>query len=692
MSQNSKRRGTQTPEKPAKKTRVSRACDQCRLAREKCDGTEPCTTCGTSRRACTYTAVVKKRGIQPGYIRALELALAYLFQHDPTTENLINEKLAQGALLSRDTKESRLHRRWRKTRFYNDVDKLLAGGGHTREEAPELPDSDDEQSDTEEPPPAVIHRKRELQAQINTTKPSAIPSLAPNTLVQMPIESWKLLELYFTHIHICLPVSEKHDMLKIFYAYPGEGLLVGSDIPHAGSHAELWSILAVASLHQSMATAPGVGEEQFLETSTQLYATARSLVPENLANIELGHVKALLNLAMFNLAKSSIQSAWLLVALGSRILKMAEQSLVDNPRYKHTVYACFILDSLLALYFDRRPYLHKDEVRQLGKLDEDGMDEWQPWSGSSHLALGQQSRTPLLTLSTFSHILDLVSLFNDHSGTTQDKLRALEEWEAELPPKLAHVCATTPPTSLTPPAVLIQLTYHCVAFTLRSSQSWLLRLLNLMDRAQKQIGWQGLPPMLRCLLDFICKRTSGMILNSGIQSRIQEMRVAMNIAWPASGPATAKPISTAHAMPLGKAINAVTMAPLSTAPSDFTKLFSNAYSRFPQFNSVLSDADIAVTTLSHRSELLDTNTSSQLDHRFPDVTTDLESFFDELASLDSASNLDNQPQFMQNLGFAPDSNMADLFSDYIPTQSSTFMSQGQSEAVELDHYGFYHAN
>jgi hypothetical protein len=73
---------------------------------------------------------------------------------------------------------------------------------------------------------------------------------------------------------------------------------------------------------------------------------------------------------------------------------------------------------------------------------------------------------------------------------------------------------------------------------------------------------------------------------------------------------------------------------------------------------------------------------------YPQIPNDLESFFDELASLDTASNLDNQPQFMQNLGFAPDANMADLFSEYIP-MSTTFMSQENDHSINLDHYGFY---
>jgi hypothetical protein len=152
-----KRRSAAQPEnQPVKRTRVSRACDQCRVAREKCDGAQPvCSTCIDTKRRCSYTANPKKRGIQPGYIRTLELSLAYLFQQNPGNEALLNGELAKDGpsslLLGRDSKESnRLHKRWRKTRFYTDIDKQLSGGEPSRYEQPKqrFSPSSDEASDT----------------------------------------------------------------------------------------------------------------------------------------------------------------------------------------------------------------------------------------------------------------------------------------------------------------------------------------------------------------------------------------------------------------------------------------------------------------------------------------------------------------------------------------------------------------
>lgn len=83
-----------TDSTPAKRSRVSRACDQCRASREKCDGVKPvCQTCDTQKRTCTYDEPPKKRGIQPNYIRTLELTLAWLFQSVPETKTALSRSL-----------------------------------------------------------------------------------------------------------------------------------------------------------------------------------------------------------------------------------------------------------------------------------------------------------------------------------------------------------------------------------------------------------------------------------------------------------------------------------------------------------------------------------------------------------------------------------------------------------------------
>ncbi|KAJ4366006.1 hypothetical protein N0V95_000384 [Ascochyta clinopodiicola] len=110
-----------------------------------------------------------------------------------------------------------------------------------------------------------------------------------------------------------------------------------------------------------------------------------------------------------------------------------------------------------------------------------------------------------------------------------------------------------------------------------------------------------------------------------------------------------------------------------------------------QGNASIPDA-LSADANQQIESFLNASRPSQSDPRYPDIPGDLESFFDDLASLDTTNKLENQPQFMQNLGFAPDANMADLFSEFIPLQSSTFLGQGSTDLGHLDHYNFYDAS
>lgn len=101
---------------------------------------------------------------------------------------------------------------------------------------------------------------------------------------------------------------------------------------------------------------------------------------------------------------------------------------------------------------------------------------------------------------------------------------------------------------------------------------------------------------------------------------------------------------------------------------------------------------LSANTSQHIESFLNANNPAHPEPRYPDIPGDLESFFDDLASLDSTNKLENQPQFMQNLGFAPDANMADLFSEFIPMQSSAFVGHESADLGQLDHYNFYDPN
>lgn len=67
-------------------------------------------------------------------------------------------------------------------------------------------------------------------------------------------------------------------------------------------------------------------------------------------------------------------------------------------------------------------------------------------------------------------------------------------------------------------------------------------------------------------------------------------------------------------------------------------------------------------------------------------SVDLDALFDELAALDGAERLESQPQFMQNLGFAPDADLADVLSpDFVQFDPMMYMHRNAAPTQILDY-------
>ncbi|KAH7139101.1 hypothetical protein B0J11DRAFT_422603 [Dendryphion nanum] len=710
------KRGSAVPSQDgssSKRSRVSRACDQCRTAREKCDGKPTCSTCSTSNRPCTYTTNPKKRGIQPGYIRTLELALTWLFNNSDA-ESLLTQKLTreglQSALLGKETnnKESnKLHRAWRKSKFCKDVDRLLSGSEVDPHQ--EMQESEDEQSEeeVEDVPlpsnltPILPDARSVVERPIQSSRSYQSPpiQLATIGLTPLPTARWQLFDVYFAYTHSWFPLCEKHDVLKLTYSYPDEGLPLSSTMPGSGDHAELWGILALASVQENAFAKESNTNLVHDSTPYQLYSITRSLIPLELGSFQLGHVKALLLLALINVSQSEIEAAWLLVGYASRILLCLEQSeLVSRPnlRYKHSFFGCFLLDTLLSMQSGRRPYLQVDDVERIGKLDTDGLEEWQPWTGCQNTQSSlPPSRSPVLSLSSFNNIVELAGILSTsvspthstHSNhTLQEALGRLEMWKVSLPPTFDYIRSERVTVPYTPPAIVLQILFSMCTLRL-SSQSPAQQIVRLLESIRKCMGLASLPPILPSLLHLLV-RDRYFDLDHGLRARLQKFQADLSRSWPSFGSTNVQiptpesiqiPFNTSY-IPLGTAERPRTSSTLlddilpdmNTSSNPQSLVFQNS---MPEF---------------HTSNF-DGFNPPLMQHRNSTASRDIENFFDELASLDGAERLENQPQFMQNLGFAPDANIADLLSSdfgIVNSLPQTYLQHGADHA-QLDQAHFF---
>ncbi|KAF1944399.1 quinic acid utilization activator [Clathrospora elynae] len=633
------------------------------------------------------------------------MTLAYVFQHNTDIEASLYSQLAQNntVLLAKGTKEAnRLHKSWTKSRFCRDITKALSGEqiGVGDDKTP----SSDEESDMDTEDATLLQMTSNSQtcplapwtsgtsciAQ-DTATLSSPDNLRPNTqhstssslLTPLPTECWKLLETYCMYTQCWLPISDKLDILKLSYSYPEQGLALTSEMPRAGCHAEMWSIFAVGST-QNNSNAVGGNEGHRTMSPEEIYATARLLIPNELGDFHLDHIKALLNLAVFNVNRSLFNAAWLLVGAASRIFLTLDDTLgTVTPRRKNVLYSCILLDSLLALHLKQRPYLDRSDLVLVGKIEEDGMEEWQLWDGQLKLGPMRQSRSPTLALSSFNALLELVDiLVNTTRQPTarnflHEMIGRLETWKSSLPPKLDYIRNDSAATPMTPPALLLQLAYFATNFALVPSQALLHQTLDMLELLQGQLDFVRMPSIVICLLQSIKRCTSRLALDQGAQNRTRKLFAAFDQAYSRSSDQAPMDPLNMLAMdgtsPDAFRLRNVEMAQLS--PRSFSSqtggLVAERYQHSAGSSSLLDNLlpDINLGRQEHAPQSFMFNpfdfamTGQTADINDPYnafVSGDQGSSFDEIASRLGVKKSQNQPQFMENLGYSSGLSMADL--------------------------------
>ncbi|EME41485.1 hypothetical protein DOTSEDRAFT_73784 [Dothistroma septosporum NZE10] len=401
----------------AKRVRVSRACDQCRAGREKCDGAQPiCHTCETQSRACTYNEQPKKRGIQPNYIRTLELTLAWILQHFPDSEARLSQLLPKTdeqphRLISfKDAAAAEaLHTAWRNGIISRQIEQLLSGNDI---ESPQAAGSSQVNNTAYRSPPlsvpsdtaAILSEQNQSgttgDADVLYAGQSRSSELTAHETLVLPHNSWKLLEHYFTFTQTWVPIIEKHDIMRLMYSYPSHGL--SSEDARAAKHAELWSIMAWSAF--SIGTHSGTSFEM-------CHSVAKSLIPAG-DGIQLGHVKALLILGIIEIARDSFLAAWLTIGSAVRVLTHYQggnglEAGLGGTRTKHTVLAAFLLEQVVALHSGANGHLKHRDVEALGLLVEDGLEEWEPWTDPTAGSSSGSAKAPARSISTFNSLVRL---------------------------------------------------------------------------------------------------------------------------------------------------------------------------------------------------------------------------------------------------------------------------------------------
>lgn len=699
-----------TASAPAKRQRVSLACDACRAAREKCDGAKPiCGTCVAQSRSCSYTPTSKKRGVQTGYLRTIELSLAWLFDQVPESEKALHRLLvsndgSDGARVLGKTDKAghRLHKRWTKSRVHKEIGRVLSDDRTPRSDnSPECSDTDGEDDD------ANAHG---AWPKANGGARHTIHQ--PSYPLKLPLNWRRLIDIYFAYTHCWLPILDRNAVVDTAASYPPEGLALDT---HANAHttschAELWAALAVAAFQDASSSHPPSNAS----SPDSIYSVACSLTPSD-SEADLAHLRALLLQALVLIGRADEVEAWLLVGKTARLaLHMystgqlypesdhmyPEHSDVEplNKPGTRVFAACFFLDTITSLCLGQAPCLKASTHDFLPAISlavsSSPAEAWTSISGlgpAPDLDTSPPLTHPILAfhqLYKFSKVLNANAEFKLHQcpssrGITPDDLVRTLDAQFSFCSSLIFGGSTP----VVPSAFLLQSTFLTATVSLSSGHrtSLLSSFMEVVESCVSHFGACGTPPVMVALLGIIHRGRHVENLHDAERSRWSLTMETLKGVWrPSASNATA-----------GKLYNNAPHQPPANAQSFTQSLLTPTYQdsqdgpgagSAPGYTLPPVDQPVDQFAPYERPGL---TTPSPAQHSRPmplgnmvfqspsgrglqgmaygpntaNPHIDYDAILEELGSIDCTDNIDVDPQFMTNLGFTPGYNLGEMFQE-----------------------------
>ncbi|WYZ43772.1 hypothetical protein EsH8_VII_000208 [Colletotrichum jinshuiense] len=708
-----------------KRQRVSRACDQCRSAREKCDGVQPqCFSCATLSRQCTYNVAPKKRGVQTGLIRTLELALVWLFDQVPGTEEKLAGLLAQegdsgqSLLLDKDNEiGNRLHKRWRRCRVHKDIDRLLSGKDGVSPRQDTSGDETDADADGRnkqngetpqdgaEPSTQQAAADRKSDAATKEPVPRQRHGSRSRQRFKLPRNSPRLLEVYYSYTHSWLPIlNSKETLDNAAASYPPDGLDIDpEDSNTSAAHAELWCALAVGAFQDATSLQTSGGSEP-PDRPSLILAAARSLIPVE-TEMALGHVKALLILSLVKLGQDNAGAASLLIGLAvrgamaltdgrsrdrGRDSVSSQQAIPTQGAYSNALdrvlMACLMLDTIVSLRLGQTPHMRTSDMKDK-PTEENGSEEWAPWVpragfGSENVEGAVQ---PAQALSSFNQLYQFFRTLNQsfESGAAGPQVGAANLVQV-LDPRFSFCNsvvfgASTIP--ILPSAFLIQATFLGATLTLMADArvSLIWSLMEVLETSIAHFGAAGVSPLLVTYMSIANTKSCVKALRDDDKVRWNSLMGDLMSVWQDR---TASVDSSA----IDAEPSEQTPAQVEPALAQFSHSSARQSSQYPHYpmntdsyhsngNGFLHTASSASPSTARTMPFtpgsqMDTFPSGFMGHlsstQAPYLMgqgahgVDYDAIMDELASIDCTDSMEADPQFMANLGFAPGSDLTDM--------------------------------
>ncbi|KFH48718.1 Quinic acid utilization activator-like protein [Hapsidospora chrysogenum ATCC 11550] len=558
-----------------KRQRVSLACDACRAAREKCDGVSPrCGTCISQSRSCSYTPASKKRGVQTGYLRTVELSLAWLlFEQAPENEEALHQLLTcDGSILHKKSKAAdRLHRKWTKSRISKSISCLLSGASPHSQSRTDTSEADsDIERDEQGPPISDFNETAGYENSPIALRPRGYAARLPPANLKLPGAWRKLLDIYFSYTHCYFPITDRTQVFEAAMEYPSEGISSHSyQVEVPPRHAELWAVLSLAAFQDSSSASPSSGDL----SAKAIYSIARSLIPSEETKLETPHLRSLLLHSLVLIGQGAELSAWMLVGTATRLalhLRVTGGLFVDGPRQGESasrsgilaLASCFILDTLTSACLGQPTSLRddlEDVHRIVASLGESAEGEaWTPAPGFgpafeqrpvSQTAFVQPFKT-FRQLLRFSRVLS-ANLNAPNESNLFDSATAPGDLVQSLDSEYSFCNSLVfgGSTPSLPSAFLLQTVFLATTTRLIPvyRASLLSSLMEVVDSCVSAFGACGTPPIIVGLLGIVqrCGYTSKM--HEAEQSKWRSVVNSLRQVWKLEDVAQSVPsYGTAH--------------------------------------------------------------------------------------------------------------------------------------------------
>lgn len=625
----------------------------------------------------------------------------------PACEGVLVRALAEhgadlsGALLDKDASSpaaEALLGRWQQSEAFKAVGRLISRDEDVLRDDDTV-DGDGAGPSWREETPARRERPRwRSNSLLQVPSPTSIIDAPAASLLELPRHFRYYLDTYFTSSHSSLPIADEEAMLRLADSYPPAGVRLLPSDPTCALHSELWGAMAVGAALSSRQR-PGEADET---SYTSLYATARKLLPLEEGAPTASHVRSLLLLSLVKLTGNETNAAWSLIGQAVTLLLQLIKNhggheKVAQERFPVVLMACFVLDTLVSLTLGNPSHMRSLNLPTFPSVPNLPAGDIVPGRGAP-TAIGRPSDTE-----TFSKpkITPLASLFQHYKFAKVLSQHLTQS--APTPPPAYRSGPSDIIQSLEPPfhfcnslvqggaeqeapsAVLAQAGFLTGSILLSPApaQRLLQSLVDTVGQYASSADPRAPPPLLAiyvelatgdgritCLAPDERERTAALLmaLKGGIHNRISGSHATPKAAaaenpglppqpqpQPMTGLTSEQPLPMSD--PRGRAFNHA-RPPDPAVPAAHYGGFGIPNSIQPLSNT----SGMAPLNPVLNPGFENSNSGMVPPPAVPEgYSMDYDAILDELSSLDYVDRSEPDPQFMANLGFAPGSELNDMF-------------------------------